>query len=59
MSDGGRTRLTAYLPDDLVAAIQRASASRGQTLSAWIQRAAEAALREEGHEQRIVAGTAV
>jgi uncharacterized protein (DUF1778 family) len=48
--DGAKTRLTAYLPDDMVAYIQRAAHKRGQTLSVWMQRAAEAALREQERE---------
>jgi predicted transcriptional regulator len=45
--NGAKTRLTAHLPDDLVAAIQRAAMVRGQTLSVWVQRAAEQALRAQ------------
>lgn len=48
--DGVKRPLTARLPDDLVAYIQRAALERGQTLSVWMQRAAEAALREQERE---------
>ena len=44
---GVKRPFTARLPDDLVAYIQRAATKRGQTLSVWMQRAAEAALREQ------------
>ena len=44
---GVKRPFTARLPDDLVATIQRAALERGQTLSVWMQRAAEAALREQ------------
>jgi uncharacterized protein (DUF1778 family) len=45
--EGAKTRLTVYLPDDMHAAIQRAAMLQGQTLSVWIQRAAEQALRAQ------------
>jgi hypothetical protein len=40
-------RLTFYLPLELQAAIQRDAAEKGQTLSVWMRRAAEAALKQE------------
>lgn len=40
-------RLTTYLPAQLDERIRRAAADAGQSLSVWLQRAAEAALTKE------------
>jgi len=40
-------RITFYLPLELQAAIQRDAAEKGQTLSVWLRRAAEAVLKQE------------
>jgi len=40
-------RITFYLPPELQAAIQRDAREKGQTLSVWLRRAAEAALKQE------------
>jgi len=45
MSETSPTRLTVYLSAELHAAIVRDAEARGQTLSVWIRRAAEAALK--------------
>ena len=46
-----KIRLTSYLSPELLAAIQRDATRKGQTLSVWMQRAAEAALREQETER--------
>ena len=46
-----KVRLTSYLSPELLAAIQRDATHKGQTLSVWMQRAAEAALREQETER--------
>ena len=43
--EGAPARLTFYLPDDMLAYIQRDAREKGQTLSVWMRRAAEAALK--------------
>ena len=40
-------RITTYLPAQLDERIRRAAERAGQSLSVWLQRAAEAALREQ------------
>ncbi len=40
-------RITIYVSAQLDERIRRAAATAGQTLSVWLQRAAEAALREQ------------
>ena len=40
-------RITIYVPYQLDERIRRAAERAGQSLSVWLQRAAEAALREE------------
>jgi hypothetical protein len=43
-TEASKVRLTSYLSPELLAAIQRDATRKGQTLSVWMQRAAEAAL---------------
>jgi hypothetical protein len=52
MSEAATTnvRLTTYLPAQLDERIRRAADRAGQSLSVWLQRAAEAALREHRAE---------
>jgi len=45
--EGAPSRLTFYLPDDMLTYIQRDAREKGQTLSVWMRRAAEAALKQE------------
>jgi hypothetical protein len=40
-------RITIYVPTQLDERIRRDADAKGQSLSMWLQRAAEAALREE------------
>jgi hypothetical protein len=49
MSEAATTnvRITTYLPAQLDERIRRAADRAGQSLSVWLQRAAEAALREQ------------
>ena len=49
-TEATKVRLTSYLSPELLAAIQRDATRKGQTLSVWMQRAAEAALREQERE---------
>ena len=44
----GNARLTIYVPLGLDERIRRSAADAGQSLSMWLQRAAEAALAKEG-----------
>jgi predicted HicB family RNase H-like nuclease len=43
-------RITIYIPPLLDSRIRVAAAAAGQSLSVWLQRAAEAALREQERE---------
>ena len=49
-TEARKVRLTSYLSAELLAAIQRDATRKGQTLSTWMKRAAEAALREQEGE---------
>ena len=46
----GNARLTIYVPLGLDERIRRAVGALGSSLSVWMQRAAEAALREQERE---------
>jgi predicted DNA-binding protein len=45
-----KARITIYIPAQLDERLRRAAERVGQTLSVWMQRAAEAALREQERE---------
>ena len=51
-----KPKLAFYLSLELLEAIERDAAERGQTLSEWMRRAAEAALRERVEGERAHGG---